>query len=167
LANNAAAKLEANPHAFETVRLFQFFFGHNPSRPVSGAGTSGAIVAHRFRKVAEALQGRGTLYRCIACVGSTVLECPLDAPTIPCPLNAQAVPPNTVEVCPRFWTQSQTIRAGILIHEMLHLLYIGHLTHADPERRRDNAHCYEGFALRVGGHGADRCDICRCRRRPA
>lgn len=59
--------------------------------------------------------------------------------------------------------------------EMLHLIYGEFFRHIrvppnpdDPqERRRDNAHCYEAFALRAAGHTPDRCDICRCRRRPA
>src|SRR6266542_5361710 len=38
----------------------------------------------------------------------------------------------------------------------------------DPEeRRRDNAHCYEAFALRTAGHGADPADVAACRARPA
>jgi hypothetical protein len=151
------------------VRLF----GHRPDRPVPWANNqeSGATVAHRLRKVAEALQRRGTSYRCVACGTSTVLECPLDAPTIPCPVNATAVRPNTITLCPRFWQQSAVWRAGILIHETLHLIYneffhhVGHPS-GDPERRRDNAHCYEAFALLVNGHTPDPCDICRCRRRP-
>lgn len=162
LASNAADKLEASPRDADTVRLFRFFFGHDPSRPVPWAGNkeSGASVAHRFRKVAEALQGRGTLYRC---------GCPGAAPTV----NARASRPNTVRLCPRFWGQSAAFRAGIVLHEMLHLLYefFRHFRTPphpnDPqERRRDNSHCYEAFAMRVAGHAAARSDVTRCRARP-
>ena len=169
LSSNAASKLEANPRDADTIRHFLRLFGHRPDRPVPWANNteSGATIAHRLRKVAEALQGRGTLYRCVPCGTSTVLECPLDAPTIACPMNAQAVPPNTIELCPRFWEQSAAWRAGVLIHEMLHLLYLEFLHHGDPERRRDNAHCIEAFVLLANGITPDRCDICRCRRRAA
>ncbi|HXW06510.1 MAG TPA: hypothetical protein VD833_14835, partial [Vicinamibacterales bacterium] len=59
LAHDAAAKLEASPRAPETIRLFTAFFGHNPSRPVPWAGNreSGLVVARRFRKCAEELNG--------------------------------------------------------------------------------------------------------------
>lgn len=168
LASNAASKLEASPREASTVRRFRFFFGHDPSRPVPWAGNmeSGASVAHRFRKVAEALQNRGTRFRCVPCGTSIVPECPLDAPAFPCPINARAVPPNAIELCPRFWGQVRWWRAGIVLHEMFHLLYHEFLRHDPQERRRDNAHCYEAFALRVAGRVPDRCDICRCQRRP-
>jgi len=58
-------------------------------------------------------------------------------------------------------------RTGIVLHEMLHLFYREFLLHDPQERRRNNAHCYEAFALRVAGHIPDQCDICRCQRRPA
>jgi hypothetical protein len=170
LASNAASKLEAlkrpgarSPDDSRTMRLFRFFFGHDPSRPVPWAGgrESGAIVAHRLRKVAEALRGRGTRYRCIA-------GCPAgdNART-----NA-ATDPNLVRLCPRFWTLSRSLRAGVLLHEMRHLLYYDFFHHeghpsGDPERRRDNAHCYEAFALRVARRLVDPSDVTRCRTRPA
>lgn len=173
LANNAATKLEASlatssrddKTVQETVRLFKSFFGHDPSRPVPWAGNkaSGSIIAQRFRKVAEELKaGRRTLFRCIA-------GCPAG-------VNARtnaAADPNLVRLCPQFWTLSPDIlRSGVVLHEMLHLLYHQFFHHAghpsgDPERRRDNAHCYEAFALRVAGHGADPADVAQCRARPA
>jgi hypothetical protein len=173
LAENAASKIDASlvtgsrddKTVLETVRLFRFFFGHDPSRPVPWAGNkeSGSIIAQRFRKVAEELKaGRRTLFRCIT-------GCPAG-------VNARtnaAADPNLVRLCPRFWTLSPDIlRAGVVLHEMLHLLYHQFFHHAghpsgDPERRRDNAHCYEAFALRVAGHGADRSDVEQCRGRPA
>jgi hypothetical protein len=174
LANSAAASLEASPRAPMTIARFQALFGHQPTRPVPWAGNaqSGAIVARRFRIVARELRSRNTLYRCIECGESTIPECPLDTPTIPCPRNAQVELPftlNTIELCPRFWTQSAVWRAGIVLHEMLHL-YLGRFFLHGPggrERRRDNAHCYEAFAIQIAGSAPDQCDICRCRRRPA
>jgi hypothetical protein len=58
---------------------------------------------------------------------------------------------------------------------MLHLLYRGFFRHFavpphpdDPqERRRDNAHCYEAFALQVASHPPSPTDLSRCRTRPA
>lgn len=174
LANNAASRLEASPVDAATNNTFRLLFGHLPTRPVPWAGNqpSGANVARRFRIVARELRSRGTLFRCIACNVSTTNECPLDTPTMPCPLNAQTLRPytlNTIELCPRFWSQPQMWRAGILLHEMLHNYFGQFFRHHpnDPERRRDNAHCYEAFALQVAGHAPDQCDICRCRRRPA
>jgi len=66
------------------------------------------------------------------------------------------------------------LRAGVVLHEMLHLLYwvfFGHRANlprpGDPEeRRRDNSHCYEAFALEVAGRAADPRDIAACGARP-
>jgi hypothetical protein len=160
IANNAASKLEASPRDAETVRLFRFFFGHSPSRPIPWAGNraSGANVAHRLRKVAEGLQTRGTLFRC-GCPGA------------PAGRRAQVRPgtaPNVIELCTRFWNPpaglrglpDPAFRAGVIIHEMLHLLYRDFLVHST---RRANAHCYEAFVLRVAGYGADPSDVTQCR----
>jgi hypothetical protein len=177
LCTNAANKLEASPRDPATVRIFRSFFGHDPSRPVTWANNkeSGLSVAHRFRKVAEALRARGTMYRCDACAGS---------PTT----NAFVTPAterNVIFLCPRFWSlahlapltdrQRRFFRAGIVLHEMLHLLYSSFFRHLtvpprpdDPqERRRDNSHCYEAFALRLAGHRVDPADLTSCRGRPA
>lgn len=163
-ANNAASKLEATPVDADTVAKFRFFFGHNPSRPVPWANnqSSGSIVAHRFRMCAAALRGRGTLIRC-GCPGATAS------------VNARAFrSANRIELCPRFWTLSRTHRGGVLLHEMLHIIFpfFRHFRvppHPDDpqERRRDNAHCYEAFALRVAGRTPEQGDITRCRARPA
>jgi hypothetical protein len=153
-ATNAAGRLTIGDA--RTAQIFQSLFGHPPTRPVPWAGgrASGAIVAHRLRRVAVALQGRGTRYRC---------GCPGIPPTV----NAFADPPNAIALCPRFWQQSRVFRAGIVFHEMLHLLYSGFLRHDQRERRRNNAHCYEAFILRVAGHAADPSDVIQCRNRPA
>lgn len=163
LCEQAATKLEAPTPDASTVRRFRRLFGHKPSRPVPWAGgkASGLIVAHRLRKVAAALRGRGITYRCEA-------ACPAG-------VNARtngAVAPSLIRLCPRFWTQSRNHRTGIIIHETLHLLFHSFFHHAghpsgDPERRRDNAHCYEAFVLRAAGKAADPSDVAKCRARPA
>ena len=97
-ATSAARKLETGDAT--AARIFQLLFGHPPTRPVPWANnrTSGAIVAHRIRKVAQALQGRGTHYRC-------------GCPGLPATVNAFAAPPNAVALCARFWQQSRAFRA--------------------------------------------------------
>jgi len=62
--------------------------------------------------------------------------------------------------------------AGVILHEMLHLLFFEFFHHpghpsGDPVRRRDNAHCYEAFALRVAGHAAEPGDVTACWNQPA
>jgi hypothetical protein len=171
LATNAAAALEATPPAPETVRLFRAFFGHPPSRPVPWAGNrpSGQTVAHRFRRCAQELAGGRTVtYRCVT-------NCPATRNAV---TNA-ALEPSVIRLCPRFFNRpagqplgNQFFRGGVVLHEMLHLLYHQFFHHpghpsGDPERRRDNAHCYEAFALRLAGHAAEPQDVAACRNRPA
>lgn len=182
LANNAASKIVAaikvepslrDAEAKNTARLFKFFFGHDPSRPVQHANNkaSGVIVAHRLRAVARELGGgRRMIFRCVA-------GC---APTTRARTN-QAAEPNVVNLCATFWNpppgdsrglSPAFLRAGTIIHEMLHVLYHEFFHHAghpsgDPERRRDNAHCYKAFALRVAGFGGDRLAVAGCRKRLA
>lgn len=164
LANNAVNKLTAAQRDSETIRLFRFFFGHDPSRPVPWANNqeSGVIVARRFLSCARELGGgRRTLYSC-GCA-----DC--DPET-----NAIAVGVSEVCLCQRFWGASPQLglsarffRAGVILHEMLHQLFIEFLLHDPNERRRNNAHCYEAFALRLAGHAADQSDVEQCRERPA
>jgi hypothetical protein len=81
---------------------------------------------------------------------------------------------------PRFFNRrtscplgNRFFRGGVVLHEMLHLLYHQFFHHAgrhrsgDPERRRDNAHCYEAFALQLAGHVAEPGDVVGCCSRPA
>jgi hypothetical protein len=171
LARNAATALESAPPCPKTIRLFRFFFGHDPSRPVPWAGNrpSGLIVAHRLRRSAEELAGGRTVtYRCVT-------NCPA---TTNARTNA-AQDPSLIRLCPRFFNppaglplSREMFRAGVLLHEMLHLLYHQFFHHpghpsGDPVRRRDNAHCYEAFALRLAGHAAEPGDVTACWNQPA
>lgn len=174
LADNAAAKLEARDA--EALRLFRFFFG-DPQRPVPWAGQRPAaeLVAGRFRSAADAFRTRVPHVRCAPDVDCNAFVQPRAAPSAANPL-----PRNTIVLCRPFWgpapagTTPRFWRAGIVLHEMLHLLhwqFFGHQVNlprpGDPEeRRRDNSHCYEAFALRVAGHGADQADVDACRARP-
>ena len=181
LANNAADRLDLassvepskrDQDAANAASLFRFLFGHDPSTLVPWAGNvaSGASVAHRFRAVARELGGgRRITFRCNlgpACAGSVAV-------------TNQAAEPNVMNLCATFWAPpaspglpAEGFRAGTLIHEMLHMLYPDFFHHAghpsgDPERRRDNAHCYKAFALRVGGYGRDPNAVARCKARNA
>jgi len=175
LAENAAAKLTARDN--EALRLFRFFFG-DPERRVPWANNRPAadLVADRFRAVAHGFRTRVPHIRCSTDAGCNAFVQPRAAPSPTNPL-----PRNSIFLCPPFWsaaipgTVPRFWRAAILLHEMLHLLYwqfFGHQENlprpGDPEeRRRDNARCYEAFALRVAGHGADAADVAACRARPA
>jgi hypothetical protein len=185
LANNAASKIQAatklepskrDAETKKTADLFKFFFGHDPTRPVPWAGNeaSGTSVAYRFRAVARELGGgRRIVFRCLVarpgCADDDLTCCSPDA-------NAwvnQAIVPNVVHLCALFWNPPAGLRglpppyyrAGVLIHEMLHLLFQDFLLHSPPGR--PNAHCYEAFALRIAGFGADPFDVRQCRARPA
>jgi hypothetical protein len=164
---NAATKLDA--HHPSTVKPFIFFFGHVPTRPVPWAGgkESGAVVAFRFRKIAEALHKRVIHFRCVCANGGA------GAIAV---TNWQAEH-NVINLCAGFWNppaglpvSDRFFRASVLLHEVLHLLFESFFHHqghpsGDPERRRDNAHCYDAFALRLAGHTPP--DIPQCRDRLA
>ena len=53
-----------------------------------------------------------------------------------------------------------TFRAGIILHETLHVIYD---SIDDAGAHRANDHCYEAFAMRAAGHAADRSDVRQCR----
>ena len=179
LAENAAEKLTTRDA--EAFRLFRPLFG-DPERPVPWANNRPAadLVAHRFRAVANGFRTRVPHIRCAVvgpgpedCVAGNAFVGPRRAPTATVPF-----PKNTIFLCPPFWgaapagTVQRFWRGAILLHEMLHLLYwefFGHQLNlpreGDPqERRRDNSHCYEVFALRVAGHGVDPFDVTACSR---
>ncbi|MET0657710.1 MAG: hypothetical protein ABW110_06080 [Steroidobacteraceae bacterium] len=139
------------------AKLFLFFFRHDPNHPIPWADNkpSGVNVAHRLRKAAEALVKRGLHYRC-ACPGA------------PATRRGQAAPGDThIDLCNAFWNvpaglhmDAETFRAGVILHEVLHVIY-NTIDDAGPHRAND--HCYEAFAMRAAGHGADRSDVRQCR----
>jgi hypothetical protein len=139
------------------AKLFLFFFRHDPNHPIPWADNkpSGVNVAHRLRKAAEALVKRGLHYRC-ACPGA------------PATRRGQAAPGDThIDLCNAFWNvpaglhmDAETFRAGVILHEVLHVIY-DTIDDAGPHRAND--HCYEAFAMRAAGHGADRSDVRQCR----
>jgi hypothetical protein len=182
LAINAADKVDSaisvapaarDADARRTARFFRCFFGHDPSRPVPWAGNeaSGVSVAKRFRAVAHELNGgRRFAFRCLparAGCGDDLTCCePGDNAWV---VNANAVGDhpelrNTVHLCPPFWAATRDIRAGIILHEVLHILYRGLLRDVDQGRIR-NA-CYEAFTLRLAGIAPDPFDVCNCRGTP-
>ena len=168
IANTAAAKLESieqkrkdnQPRSEEDKRvakLFLFFFRHDPNHRISWAGNapSGANVAYRLRKAAEALVKRGMHYRC-ACPGA------------PATRRGQAAHRGVhIDLCNAFWNvpaglrmDAETFRAGVILHEILHVV-IEPIDDAGPHRAND--HCYEAFAMRAAGHAADPSDVRQCR----
>jgi hypothetical protein len=170
LATNAADKIQAaisvapaarNADARRTARFFRCFFGHDPSHQISWAGNeeSGVSVVKRFRAVANELNGgRRVIFQCRparAGCGEDLTCCdPNDNAWVHTALR------NTVNLCPPFWAANRDIRAGIIIHEMLHILY-PHLRDAGQGRIR-NA-CYEAFALTLAGVAPSPFDVCNCR----
>jgi hypothetical protein len=168
----AASRLESTPPSRRTRQIFHDFFGHDPSRPVPWADNqpSGLSVAYRLRRCAEELAGGRTVtYRCVTkCLTPTT--------------NAQteaSVNPSLIELCPPFFNpptglplSNRFFRGGVVLHEMLHLLFYEFFHHpdhwsGDPVRRRDNPHCYEAFVLQLAGHTPDPSDVEQCRQQPA
>jgi hypothetical protein len=165
IANTAVRKLTAANVDDDTKRWFRFFMGHDPSHPVPWANNeqSRVSVAKRLRSCARELGGgRWTRYLC---------GCPADIDPI---ANAWTVRPIEVRLCTGFWGASPQVglsarffRAGVILHEMLHQLYMEFILHNEKERRRNNASCYEALALRLAGHVHDRGDERKCRARSA
>jgi hypothetical protein len=180
LANNAADKLEAaiavppasrDADAKRTAARFIRFFRHDPAHPISWAGfeESGVSVAKRLRAVARELDGgRRVVFHC----RPTTTPCP-DTDLTCCASTDNAWfstgVRNGVNLCDSFWTAPAPVtpglsavrrRAGIIIHEMLHMLF-EHLR--DTGQGRIRAACYEAFALQASGIRADQSDFCACR----
>jgi hypothetical protein len=160
LATNAADKLSAENPDPETIRLFRAFFGHHPSRPIEWAGNqpSRMSVASRFRSCARELNGgRRTRYSCV---------CAADAPA---GRRGETHGPLDVRLCPAFWrpaglrVSDRFFRAGVILHEMIHQLFLEFMGDVSDVSRRVNAHCYEALAMRLAGHGADPSDVTQCR----
>ena len=182
LATNAASRIEAllnvapaarDNEAKQTAKFYRSFFGHDPLFPVEWAGNqaSGISVAARFRSVARELDGgRRVIFQCRV----TQPHCGNNDLTCCCPAdNAwfSVGVPNTVNLCAAFWNPPAGLRglpalnyrAAIIIHEMLHMLFedIRDVLHGRPR-----ASCYEAFALRLAGFGAEPFDVCNCRGTP-
>lgn len=152
LATVAASRLETRTRSLATVRIFRSVFGHPPSRavPWGGGRDSGGIVARRYRLAARALRRRRTRYECANI-----------------PPNARVLSPARVLIGPSFWRQNRQHRAGTILHEMMHQYFLSFIRHDPRERRRNNAHCFEVFALRASRIVPLRGDVRKCISRPA
>ena len=183
LANNAAAKLEAlvgvpvasrDADGKRTASRFVRYFGHDPLRPITWAGNeeSAVSVAKRFRAVANELNGgRRVIFHC----WPTTADCTENDVTCCMPRTTGWFHEdlrNTVNLCEDFWNRpadlpaglsTRSYRAGIIIHEMLHMLF-RHLR--DVGRGRIRNACYEAFAVHLGGSPPDPFDVCNCRGTP-
>jgi hypothetical protein len=163
VAQEAARRLSAPLLDAEATRLFIYFFGTRPETHIPWAGRSaGALVAHRFKKVADELGGgRRFTFTCIS--GATG-----DCSSLP---FAVTIGKSAVTLCDPFWGRSVSDMAGTILHEAMHAVYGELFFHAVgsgiAECRRDNPRCYQGFALRLSGHGASRGVRDGCRRTPA
>jgi hypothetical protein len=181
MAVGAASKLDASlkpgprtADASNTARLYQFFFGHDPTRPVDWAGgmASGASIAGRYRAVARELGGgRRIVFRC----GDAALCAGAVAVTRHC--AGAVIEPNVINLCAAFWTPPalrglppEAFRGATVLHEMLHVLFCEGFHDGGPppdQFRRNNASCLEAFACRVNGFGADPTAVALCVNRPA
>jgi hypothetical protein len=166
VANEAARRLRARPVDAEARRLFAHFFGTSPEHRVPWATrTAGDLVAYRFELVARELAGGRIVH--YTCVTGNVGEC-ASAPgssTI-----AVTMGPSAVTLCDGFWAPGRTVTnmAGTLLHEGMHAVMGDLFDHAVAsgiaECRRDNARCFQAFALRLAGHGVSSDIRTRCRR---
>ena len=182
IATLAADKLDAlvgvpvaarSADAQRTARIFTRYFGHDPLRAVTWAGNeeSAVSVAKRFRSVARELNGgRRVVFHCRPtrddCARNDHNDLTCCAPTENAWFSTGV--PNGVTVCDGFWNPpadlhnlpARQFRAGIIIHEMLHMLF---------EHLRDTGHgrirnaCYEAFALHLAHRDPDPFDVCQCR----
>ena len=173
LAKKAAAELETKPLRPGTVNKFRGIFGQSPSDPwlLSWAPRrsmrAGDIVASRFRTIEKELRTRDTLYRCF-CNGSgagvgvrpgreepshpteTIVRDPPD-PKFP-PVAWAVLCKNEVRLCRPFWQLKPEWQEGTILHEMFHLCFgltCAWFQHDGKERKRNNAYCYEAFAVGV------------------
>ena len=177
-----------------TAGFFITFFGHDPRTPVSWADNmaSGDSVARRLEAVARELRGsakggRTITFRVCAGCGPGIEpnngnDCCRNGKRAGTCQNTTACPhptPNVITLCPPFWNPPaqrglppEGFRGGVILHEMLHILYTNFFHHHYPpgssttERRRNNAHCFRAFALRATGYGQDNDAISGCTDRP-
>jgi len=163
-ANRAAALLEASPRTSPTSRIYLQIFGHRPQRAVPWAPghDSGAITARRFRMAADSLTRRVIHFICQPQAGFPSTNAAV-------PFNNAAGRPNRTDIWlfPQYWGNSAALRAGILVHETLHLIFLPMIVDQDTATaRRVNAHCYEWLVVRLNGHTPDPADFTACRMTP-
>lgn len=170
LAREAAAKLTARTVDTQTRNLFIHFFGTRPDHrpPWAAPRTAAQLVAHRYTMVARELAG-GRRFR-YTCVTGAVGDC---APSRPGNVVIAATTgKSAISLCDAFFTGRRIDQmAGTLIHEGMHAVYWDLFDHAVArgiaECRRDNARCFQAFALRLRGFGVEADIRTRCRRTPA
>ena len=145
------------------VRLigkFRRIFGQNPSDKWEIPGMprwtapAGDIVVNRFRTIEKELRTRNTLYRCLCdprSLSSGGEESSHPTETIVRDPTAWAVLcKNEVRLCPPFCLKPPKWQEGTLLHEMLHLCFgltCAWFQHDRAEKKRNNAYCYEAFAV--------------------
>ena len=165
LAGKAAALLEASPRTATVAGLYRHVFAHPPTRPVPWApdfADSGRLTAHRLRRAAAGLQNIVIHFQCQPQPAGH----PASNAAVPHVVNGHTNK-NVIQLFPRYWSNTRSIRAGVLIHEVLHLYYLGLIRDQNTAtRRRTNAHCYEWLALRLNGITPDPTDLTACRLLP-
>lgn len=169
-AENAARLLEASPRLTTTNDSYRRVFAHPPDRAVPWAPgqDSGQVTATRFRWAADALRVRVIHF---VCRPQPPHGLPMANANAAVP-RAVGAPPrvNKLEIVlfPRYWAQPRPLRAGTLVHETLHLIFLPHMIVGPPlirdptstvagqlianTVRRVNAHCYEALVLLLNGH---------------
>jgi hypothetical protein len=147
----------------EARRLFIYFFGTTPEHKPSWAAprTAAGLVGRRFKSVARELGGgRRITYTCGGATGTCAGT------------RAITMGKSAVTLCDDFWGPNRSLAdmAGTLLHEGMHAVYWDLFDHSVApgiaECRRDNARCFQGFALRLGGFGAADDIRSGCRRTP-
>jgi hypothetical protein len=179
LAREAAAKLTAPSLDTQTRNLFIHFFGTQPDRrpPWAAPRTAAQLVAHRYTMVARELAG-GRRFR-YTCQAGAVGACEPSQPGNV--VIAATTAKSAITLCDHFFDGRRVDQmAGTIIHEGMHAVYWDLFDHSVPrgipsrphrdgtaECRRDNARCFQGFALRLRGFGAEADIRDGCRRTPA
>jgi hypothetical protein len=170
LAREAAARLTAPSIDNRTRDLFIHFFGSRPEHrpPWAAPRTAAGLVAHRYTMVARELAG-GRRFR-YTCVTGPVGDCMPSRPGLV--VIANTTGRSAISLCDAFFDGRRIDQmAGTLIHEGMHAVYQELFFHAVrrgiAECRRDNARCFQGFALRLRGFGAEADIRNGCRRTPA
>ena len=170
VAENAARQLSP-PRGRRISRqahdLFVDLFGTQPNhRPAWADRTAAGLVAHRYRMVARELAG-GRRFR-YTCVTGAVGDCAPSAPGRV--VLAATTGKSAITLCDAFFGPGRTIAqmAGTILHEGMHAVYQDLFDHAVArgiaECRRDNARCFQSFALRLRGIAVKADILNRCRR---